>query len=122
MTDDEIERVLDKGIVKLTQNTPDRQLLMKQLSAIRKSGYAVSFGERVDDGIGISVPVYNATQTVVASLTGPCHRLTEQRINDLLPQVIDMGKKISLELGFNDNLGVVLGKKNLNEIAAGEQL
>jgi IclR family transcriptional regulator, KDG regulon repressor len=101
--DDEIERVLNKGMDRLTENTLDHDSLLEQLSEIRKNGYATSFGERVEDGVGVSVPVYDFRQKVVASLTvvGASGRMTMEKINEILPLIKETANVISKELGFS---------------------
>jgi DNA-binding IclR family transcriptional regulator len=70
-----------------------------------------SFGERVEDGVGVSVPIFDSTQKVIASLTvvGASGRMTREKVDKILSLVIDFGKTISKELGFNPNLEMTRG-------------
>ncbi|WP_429472432.1 IclR family transcriptional regulator domain-containing protein [Neobacillus sp. B4I6] len=108
-----IQRVL-YGQVKAEyrgNKTPSYDSLLNQLADIRENGFVTSFGERVEDGVGVSVPIFDSTQKVIASLTvvGASGRMTREKVDKILPLVIDFGKTISKELGFNPNLEMTRG-------------
>lgn len=124
MEDQEIKSVLKDGIQKLTDNTPSYDEVLRQIEEIRKNGYAVSIGERVDDGVGVSVPIFDSSQMNVASLSliAPSHRLTKEKIDNVLPALIDVGKTISIELGFNPKSKIKFGKKTLQELLSSKEI
>lgn len=64
---------------KLTEGTiTNRRRLEEQLEQDRRRGYAISLGEVFVGAVGVSVPVFDATGKVVASVSvhGPATRLT----------------------------------------------
>lgn len=103
LSNDKIINIFNSGMNKLTDNTLDIQKMKNEINEIRKNGYAVSFGERVKDGVGISVPIYDMSNTVIASLTvfGPSNRVTREKVEEYLPLIKDTGRIISNQLGYN---------------------
>lgn len=69
---------------KLTEKTPTRATLRRQLSAIRDEGIAVSLGRWTKESAAIAAPVFNADGGLAGALTlaGPADRL-EQNIEHL---------------------------------------
>ena len=87
----------------LTSNTiTNIERLRADLQQIRRQGYAISFGERLAGGAGVSAPVRDATSQVTAaiSLYGPDSRMTRQVINTFLQDVCCTADNISAELGY----------------------
>jgi len=60
---------------KKSQSNFDMQGLLSQLKQIRQKGCAVSMGERVADGVGISAPVKNYICPAAISILGPKSRM-----------------------------------------------
>ena len=80
----------------------NRARLLQELDAISRRGFAVDSGENVKDLIGLAVPVRDWNGTVVAGLSimGPSLRLSPERIQALVPQVMDVADQLSNRLGW----------------------
>lgn len=63
-----IERVLAQPLRHLTERTPDKAAIVRELDQIRKAGYLVSHGELAEGAVAVSVPVF-AGGEVACSLT-----------------------------------------------------
>ncbi|PLX42383.1 MAG: IclR family transcriptional regulator [Deltaproteobacteria bacterium] len=77
--------------------------LEEDLAKIKEQGYSVS-DQEVQEGIcGIAVPIFDYTESLVASIsiTGPSYRFTEERVNELLlPLAVEAAEEMSRRLGF----------------------
>ena len=76
--------------------------LRADLQQIRNQGYAISFGERVAGGAGISAPVFDASGQVIAAISvyGPDSRLTRDVIAAFLGDVCQTAGNLSADLGY----------------------
>lgn len=65
----------------------DPEVIVGELSEIRRKGWCYSVGERTPSVVGLSVPLFNAKQEIIASLTfaGPEYRMPEAKILEILP-------------------------------------
>jgi DNA-binding IclR family transcriptional regulator len=83
-----IRRTPLKMITKATITDP--VVLERELHEVRMAGWAVSWGERIAGAVGISAPIFDATGTILASLSvlGP-----EQRVS----QQLDASRKLHVE-------------------------
>lgn len=99
----EIDRYLASGPLK--RFTPytitDPSQLRKELSLIRKRGYAISTQEAYVGARGVAAPISDSTRQVIASLgvSGPLHRFTPSKIAKIIPEVLRHAEKVSAELG-----------------------
>jgi DNA-binding IclR family transcriptional regulator len=76
--------------------------LAKEIERVRRQGYALDLGER-DEGVRcIAAPIKDGANRVVAALSvsGPCTRMTAAYIDELIPLVKGLAKRISGELGY----------------------
>jgi DNA-binding IclR family transcriptional regulator len=77
--------------------------LHAEISLIRDQGYATGL-EELEIGLNaVSAPIRDHTGRVIAALStaGPAYRLSEERIEEVLRQlVLDFAKQISLEFGY----------------------
>jgi DNA-binding IclR family transcriptional regulator len=88
---DELEEMfLAKG------ETFSRKALIEDLETIRRHGYAVTVGDRLEGTFGITAPVINAFKATIAAVTvaGAVERLTPKRIESLSVEVRDAAKTI----------------------------
>ncbi|MFQ5904007.1 MAG: IclR family transcriptional regulator [Candidatus Binatia bacterium] len=95
---EKLNRYTDKTII-------DRQHLLEQLKEIGEAGYAVEEGEFVEEVMSIAVPIRDYTRTLVGSLaiTGPAHRLTNEKIqSEIVPLILSGGSELSKRLGFHE--------------------
>ena len=81
----------------------DTQFDESRLEAARRKGYTLSRGEREEGLVGIAVPIYNFDGTVIAalSLSGPESRFAQEEMTDKILALVDTGREISRELGYN---------------------
>ncbi len=85
-----VERVLAEPLPTYTATTvsePDR--LRREFDAIRETGYAINNQERFTGVRAVGVPVRRRNGTVIAaiSIAGPAHRITDDRVPELLDQL-----------------------------------
>jgi len=93
-----IEKMLFK---KMTPHTiGDKETLYKEITAIKSQGFSVSISEQDPETIGISYPIRDYSQNVVASLTvsGPETRMQEKLV-DIQHKTKEAARSISLQLG-----------------------
>lgn len=93
-------------IIKYENLTSDQEVsLKKELKAIRETGHIVTIGDRIEDKISISAPIFDSYGDVTAglSLSGPIERL-KVRIETLVEDTIYAAKTISLKMGMNQAL------------------
>jgi len=102
MAKDEVADVLTQcEQAGLNSNPADRGLLFQELQQIYKQGWASSFGERIHGGASLSVPVWDRSGNVSASLNilGPCARLTEEILMSYLDILKQCAETASIRLG-----------------------
>jgi DNA-binding IclR family transcriptional regulator len=99
VSDDVRKEILDRtSLDRVTSTTiVDRQRLDEEIERIRSVGYAISRGENVVGAVAISVPVFNASGHMMAALSilGPDDRLTDLRLKELLPDLLDTSRAIT---------------------------
>ncbi|MBM3130594.1 MAG: IclR family transcriptional regulator [Chloroflexi bacterium] len=100
---DLIKRVLAQPLEKMTRHTiVNRRALLKELTAIRARGYAISRGERFEDALGLAAPVFDSDGNVIAALNvaGPNNRFTDALVARFAPRVMQLAAQISRALGY----------------------
>src|SRR5579859_5859617 len=97
------QRLLAHPLERSTARTiTDRAELERQLDSIREAGAARTF-EELELGLdAVAAPVFSAEGEVVAALdvSGPSHRLRQDRRPDLLRMTQDAAADLSRRLGF----------------------
>ena len=78
-----------------------RTRLFEENAKVRETGVAISFSQRVSGAAGISCPIYDRTQTVVAGLTvsGPEERIRGQS-ETIVRLLKDAASRLSERLGY----------------------
>lgn len=102
MEDDEIAEYLSQPLDSLTGKTITKPTaLRKELTQIRKQGFASSAGERLDGAASIAAPVfgYEGRPAAVISVCGPVERF-KAAISDVAPHLLETTAQISAQLGF----------------------
>lgn len=96
MKDDELEILLRN--IQLRPVGPhtitDKGELLRELQKAREQGFSTSYGERLADAIGISVPIKNYVCPVALSILGPANRI-RPRMADLVKETKQVGREIS---------------------------
>lgn len=103
LTDDEIECIVSSDLPRYTANTvTDPEALCEDLRRARAQGYAVTYGQRVEGGVGFGAPIFDAHSQAIGSLL---LSIPESRLerHDSLPEigrrVREVADRISLRLG-----------------------
>ena len=107
-SDDEL-RKLFSGAVELPRFTKatrtDVDVFIKEVALVRERGYATDL-EEFEEGLRcIGAPVRDYTRKVVGavSVSGPAHRLSDERIAAVIgPELDRAGKALSARLGFRE--------------------
>lgn len=93
--------------IKLQQSLihDDPALTSAELVDIRRLGYAKSFGERDAGVAAIAAPIFDAQGNIAASLAsaGPTARMSAQRLEQMLPHLIQAADDVSRALGYKNN-------------------
>jgi DNA-binding IclR family transcriptional regulator len=73
-----------------------REKMIQELTNIRRQGYAVAIGDRLEGTYGITAPVFDAFKGTIAAVTvaGAVERLTPKKIEALSIEVRDAAKSI----------------------------
>ena len=79
-----------------------RDKLRKELVQVREQGYAVAVDELEVGLAAIAAPIHNAHGDVIASMSvsGPTFRLTEERIQQIIPPLVEAAQEVSHRLGW----------------------
>jgi DNA-binding IclR family transcriptional regulator len=83
MSEEELERLLAKGLPRLTPKTiTDPAALRDELRRVREEGYATAFEEYEEGENAIATPIARADQKAIAaiSLVGPTYRFTREKV------------------------------------------
>lgn len=103
----EVERVIEAGLPKLGPGSvTDPGVFRRQMTAIRKAGYAVCIEELHEGVTSIGAPILDYTEEVVAavSIAGPTIRINDESIPNMVKHVIAAGAVISSQLGYTGRL------------------
>jgi len=96
-----------KELPRLTEKTiTDKKELEKELSKVKKQGFALDRGENEKDVRCIAAPIKNHQGKIIAavSISGPAFRIDVNTQNNLKKALIEISKKISKRLGYDDKL------------------
>lgn len=110
--DDVVDRILGDRLESFTPRTitsPGR--LRDQLAKARRDGYAFTM-EELEIGLNaVSAPILDGSGSALAALcvAGPAFRLTEARIAEVGPMVVEAATEISRALGFVGDLADATG-------------
>ncbi len=107
LPEERIRRIVDRGLMRYTENTiTDPDLLQRSLAQIRRQGVAFTVGE-FDPGVAaISAPIVDCRQEVVAALSigGPAFRFGDDRLPYLIGEVRRAAGEISKRMMGNPAL------------------
>jgi DNA-binding IclR family transcriptional regulator len=76
--------------------------LREELAVVREQGYAVAVDELEEGLTAAAAPIRNAHGDVIASMSvsGPTFRLSEERLADVLPLLVEAAGEVSHRLGW----------------------
>lgn len=99
----DLEQLVPDELEKYTPSTIcNHTTLLKELATVRDRGFAINHGEWREGVCGVAAPIRNDRSDVIAAIgiSGPESRLTLERLNELVPNVIESARKISFQLGY----------------------
>jgi len=84
-----------------TNTTTDPKIFDQELELVRKRGYAVSVGERVEGVSCVSAPIFDATEKNIGAITisGPTTRFSKQKIQEYAELLTQITERISRTMG-----------------------
>ena len=104
----ERKRILFRKVLpRLTENTiTDKRELEKELNKVREQGFALDREENEKDIRCVAAPIRNYQGEVIAalSISSPIFRLDKNVQNNLKEALLEISKKISKRLGYNEKL------------------
>lgn len=106
LPENEIEAVLSEDLEPLTDRTvTDPDLLRKELTTIRESGYAMSLGERQEGAGSVAAPIFDheGKPVAVISVCGPVERFRGE-VEEIAPTLLEVTAELSRQLGWRDGL------------------
>ena len=99
----ELDQILQVSLKRFTPHTiTDPRELRKDLTRIRRQGYAIA-REELEEGLNVvAAPIYDHTGQVVASVSvaGPAYRVTPELFPELAARLMDRAARISEQLGY----------------------
>lgn len=106
MAPSRLQQVLDRhGLVRLTPKTITSQAeLMQELALVREQGYALDNEECEAGHRCVSVPLYDYSGAVAAAVSAfdSAERLTDDRVQALLPPLKQLAREISFRMGHSE--------------------
>jgi DNA-binding IclR family transcriptional regulator len=105
-SDDELRKLFSSELPRFTKATRTGfDDFIKEMALVRERGYAVDL-EEFEEGLRcIGAPVRDYTRKVVGavSVSGPAHRLPDERIVTVIgPELDRAGKALSARIGFRE--------------------
>ncbi len=84
------------------QTVTTAKRLREDLAEVREQGFAVAVDELEVGLAAIAAPIRNAHGDVIASISvsGPTFRMPEERIEEIVPAVVEAGAEVSHRLGW----------------------
>ncbi|MBS3681017.1 IclR family transcriptional regulator [Ornithinibacillus massiliensis] len=97
-----IQKQKQEEILNLAGNTINREKMEKELRHIRTEGYSYSIGEQDENTTGISYPIYDYRNNVIAALTvsGLSTYFEGDSLQQIKAKTEDTAARISRKLGF----------------------
>jgi DNA-binding IclR family transcriptional regulator len=102
LADAELTKAL-KGLPRFTDATvTNRKKFGSELAEVREHGYAVAVDELEVGLSAAAAPIRNAHGDIVASmsLSGPTFRLTDEKLEQVVPMLVAAATEVSLRLGW----------------------
>lgn len=99
-----IKKLLSTEFLSYTPHTiTDPNILLEELSLIRREGFCISTNEFVEGVISLSAPIRDYKKNVIAaiSIVGPTQRIDGKNVFKYLEKLLSSAKEISKNLGFN---------------------
>jgi DNA-binding IclR family transcriptional regulator len=83
--------------------TTEPKVLFQELEVIKKRGYAVSEGERVEGVSCVAAPIFEPAGKIIGGITisGPVTRFSEQKIKDYAKLLMRATRELSTSMGYH---------------------
>lgn len=89
---------------RLTPNTTtDPKVLLHELELIKKNGFALSEGERVEGVSCVAAPIFEPAGKIIGGITisGPITRFSEQKIKEYAKLLMRATRELSTSMGYH---------------------
>jgi DNA-binding IclR family transcriptional regulator len=104
LPDEELAEYLHAPLFPMTEFTQiDPELLCKELMTVRENGYAID-EQGLELGVrAVATPIYDHRNRIIAALSipGPLSRLSIERIQEVIPLLLQTTREISYRMGFS---------------------
>lgn len=102
------EKILfSSPLVPLTNKTITNPTdMLREIEIVRERGFAISFGEWIEDAAGVAAPIFNQQGEVIAalSISGPIQRFGPENVEKYSIEVKRVAEQISVSLGNEDSV------------------
>lgn len=101
--ENDINKVIDKGLQKFSKNTiTNAQKLRTHLNQVKENGFSSSIEELLEGVVSIAAPIYDYKGKVFASLSvvGPKQRIQSHKIQGYAKKVVSAATEISIRMGY----------------------
>ena len=105
LPEDKARQILDRPLQRFTSHTlTDPSAVVRELTKVRRLGYALSTGELEDHLVAVAAPIraQNGAATAAVSLSGPDTRFSAQSLPRLIGMCQETAARISSLLGYLD--------------------
>lgn len=107
MSDDELDEFFERvEVVPPNSASPqDEAAVRRAIDAVRKNGYGIGLGQTMPGVRAVAVPVHtdiDGQPPATLTVTGPSERFTEERIESLVPVLLDAAGEISRSMSIGD--------------------
>ena len=112
--EDEIERILARGLPQSTPHTiAEAKALRRELAAVRAQNYAVDDEESEIGLRAIAAPIRTYSGEVVAaiSIAGPVHRMAKKTLLSWVRELVEAADAVSQRLGWQPSRPEALAKR-----------
>lgn len=103
LTNEAILRLLPDHLPKYTDNTKtSKEEILEEINAVKYKGYALDLEENVEGLKCVGAPIYNHQGRVKfsVSVSGPLHRMTDEKTAMIIEKVKIAAQEISEKLGY----------------------
>lgn len=113
--EDMIKELLENlNMHKITPHTiTDKQRFIEEMDKVRLQGYALDDQEVVEGARCVAAPIFDMFDRLVGaiSLSGAIHRLSDERLPDMIASVTGAAERISLKLGCTRSISQRKGER-----------
>lgn len=84
----------------------DDKPLREKLLKVKEQGHAITIGDRAAGVAAVAAPIFDGQGNILGALSvsGPAARIIDQKLSDKVELIKTYARKITMELGFENNL------------------